>query len=221
MGAGWHPVAIFATMPTYEPFAFPSLKDHVLMLPPVISILTICGIDELPDHGPRAVTHVLSLLDPGWPEIEAFRGYGEHRRTTLHFHDIIEPRPGMTAPSEGDVAQILAFGAELTAGAADGGHLLVHCHAGVSRSTAAMVMLLAQAHPDRAEDWLFARLRAIRPQAWPNSRMVGYADARLGRGGRLLAALGRHYAQRLAEEPAVAEEMTLHGRGREVAMAVG
>ncbi len=64
------------------------------MKPVGISVLTICGIDELPQHGPRAVTHVLSLLDPNWPELTGFQAYGQHSRTTLRFHDVIDPGPG-------------------------------------------------------------------------------------------------------------------------------
>ncbi|MBA4269903.1 MAG: protein-tyrosine-phosphatase, partial [Methylobacterium sp.] len=43
-----------------------------------ISTLTICGIEELPAHSLRRVSHVLSLLDPGLPEIDTFGTYGEH-----------------------------------------------------------------------------------------------------------------------------------------------
>lgn len=192
------------------------------MKPLSISVLTICGIEELPGHGARDVSHVLSLLDPGWPEIDAFRSYGRHHRTILHFHDIIEPLPGRIVPTPDDVAAILGFGAGLQGAGEDGaeGHLLVHCHMGVSRSTAAMLSLLAQAHPDEPEDALFARLREIRPQAWPNSLMVGFADEQLGREGRLREALRRHYGQRLRQEPEVGEWMTRLGRGREVEMAL-
>jgi predicted protein tyrosine phosphatase len=187
-----------------------------------ISVLTICGIEELPGHEAREVTHVLSLLDPDWPEIDAFQRYGAHHRRIFHFHDIIEPVPGRIAPTPDDMAAILGFGAELEAAGGDrDGHLLVHCHMGVSRSTAAMLTLLAQAYPDESEDRLFARLREIRPQAWPNSLMVGYADEQLGRGGRLTAALRRHYGHRLRHEPEVADWMTRLGRAREVEMAVG
>ena len=42
------------------------------MIPASISILTICGIDELPAQGSRSVSHVLSVLDPGRAEIDAF-----------------------------------------------------------------------------------------------------------------------------------------------------
>jgi predicted protein tyrosine phosphatase len=186
-----------------------------------LSLLTICGLDELADHGPRGVTHVLSILDPGWPEPEAFRAYDPHHRTTLHFHDVIEPGAGLVLPNLGDVEQIIAFGRVLAgAAAADGRHLLVHCHMGISRSTAAMLVLEAQAHPHEDEDRLFARLREIRPQAWPNSRMVAFADELLGRGARLVRALARHYARQLAARPELAGFMQQAGRGREVDMGV-
>ncbi|MBR7540181.1 dual specificity protein phosphatase family protein, partial [Mycobacterium tuberculosis] len=73
------------------------------------------------------------------------------------------------------------------------GHLLIHCHMGISRSTAAMLSLLAQTYPDESEVRLFERLRQIRPQAWPNSLMIQYADDLLGRNGKLVDELRRHY----------------------------
>lgn len=186
-----------------------------------LSMLTVCGIEELPVYGGRGVTHVLSLLDPDWPEIEAFESFGDHRRRTLRLHDIIAPAEGKTMPTPRHVGEILSFGAELVASRQDReeGHLLVHCHMGVSRSTAAMLSLLAQVHPEEAEDRLFARLREIRPQAWPNSVMIGYADDQLDRGGRLVEALRRHYSHQIARDPDIAEWMTRLGRRREVDMA--
>ena len=68
------------------------------MTPLSISMLTICGISELPDDGPRSATHVLSILDPEHPDPDAFQAYESHHRTVLRFHDIIEPRPGMILP---------------------------------------------------------------------------------------------------------------------------
>lgn len=191
------------------------------MKPISISLLTVCGIEELPDQSTQGVTHVLSLIDPGWPALEAFQRFDSHHRTTLTFHDIIEPIDGKLMPGPEDVGDILRFGEALAASRDERaeGHLLVHCHMGVSRSTAAMLALLAQVHPGEAEDRLFARLREIRPQAWPNSVMVGYADEQLGRGGRLTAALRRHYGHRIKHDPEVAGWMTRLGRRREVEMA--
>jgi predicted protein tyrosine phosphatase len=192
------------------------------MKPISISVLTVCGIEELPEHDGRRVTHVLSLIDPDWPELEAFSSYDAHHRTTLHFNDIIDPQAGKAMPTRDHVAGILRFGEDLAASCAtrNEGHLLVHCHMGVSRSTAAMLSLLAQVHPDEAEDLLFMRLRKIRPQAWPNSVMVGHADDLLGREGRLAEALRRHYGHQLKRDPALADWMTRLGRRREVDMAI-
>jgi len=190
--------------------------DHL-----AISVLTICGLDELADLSDRKVTHVLSVLDPEWPEVDAFRTYRAHHRTTLRFHDIIGPEPERIPPEPEDLAKILRFGAELARSRDDRteGHLVVHCHAGVSRSTAAMVCLLAQAFPGERPDHLFTRLRQIRPQAWPNSLMIRHADALLATEGQLLSALGRHYGHQLRKNPHLADVMTRLGRVREVEMA--
>ncbi|WAJ30326.1 tyrosine phosphatase family protein [Antarcticirhabdus aurantiaca] len=183
-----------------------------------VSTRTICGIEELPSLQSAGVTHVLSILDPGFPELPAFEAYGEHRRTTLHFHDIIDPLPGQIMPKLDDLEAILAFGSDIAETGRDG-HLLVHCHMGVSRSTAAMITLMAQSDPDDIEDDLFARLREIRPRAWPNSVMIGFADDLLSRQGRLVEALRRHYAHQIEHEPRLVEWMGNLGRSREVQMA--
>lgn len=187
-----------------------------------ISTLTICGIEELPSHSVRRVTHVLSVLDPDRAEIDAFGSYGEHHRVTLRFHDIIDPIAGQIHPEPTHVEQILQFGESLREGVSERveGHLLVHCHMGISRSTAAMMTLMAQNDADADEDELFERLRGVRPQAWPNSVMIGFADEQLGRGGRLVEALRRHYGQQLKLQPQYTDWMTRLGRGRELAMAV-
>lgn len=186
-----------------------------------ISLLTICGLDELGHHSACGVTHVLSILDPDWPEPDAFWTYDPHRRTTLHFHDVIEPGPDLVLPQSEHVEAILDFGRSLAADTTlrEDAHLLVHCHMGVSRSTAAMAMLVAQSSPREIEDEIFARLLELRPQAWPNSRMIEFADDLLGRRGRLTAALGGLYAQQLAKRPETEHFMRTHGREREVEMA--
>lgn len=192
------------------------------MIPVSISVLTICGIEELPAQSKRSVSHVLSVLDPELPEIATFADYGEHHRTTLRFHDIIDPADGRVMPERQHVESILKFGEELRASkeAREDGHLLVHCHMGISRSTAAMVTLMSQVEPELPDDELFARLRAIRPQAWPNSVMVAFADDLLGRKGRLIEALRGHYRHQLVAQPKYREWMPSLGRGREVDMAL-
>ena len=183
-----------------------------------ISMLTICGIDELPTHRSNAVSHVLSMIDPDRDDPDVFTFYSPHERTLLRFHDVIDDKPDMVAPTPETVEEILRFGEGLksTVDQRSTGHLLVHCHMGVSRSTAAMLILMAQAQPELDEDSLFNRLRSIRSIAWPNSRMIGYADDLLKRDGRLVAALHRHYRAQLDRDPTFDEWMRSLGRGREV-----
>jgi predicted protein tyrosine phosphatase len=184
-----------------------------------ISLLTICGIEELSEHGSRGVTHVLSILDPDYPEPEALRSWQTPDKVMLRFHDAIQPAPGLLMPERQHVETILDFGRKLTGSASDNGHLLVHCHVGVSRSTAAMACLLMQAHPNEIEDRIFSRLAELRPKAWPNSRMISFADELLGRGNRLNAALARHYQRQLLAYPKLVAFMRENGRAREVQMA--
>ncbi len=191
------------------------------MQPVSISMLTICGLDELAGHGDRAVTHVLSIIDPDLPDPDAFKAYDPHHRVLLRFNDVIGPIPGAVMPAREHVEAVLRFGEDLAASRDQRteGHLLVHCHMGISRSTAAMTTLLAQAHPEEGEDRLFERLAEIRPQAWPNLRMIEFADDLLGRRGRLVEALARHYGRQVRRNPRFAEEMRRLGRAEEVEMA--
>jgi predicted protein tyrosine phosphatase len=181
--------------------------------------ITICGLAELNLHRGAKVSHVLSILDPEYPVPEVFGTYGEHAKLELRFDDIIEEAPGSLPPQQYHVEQLLAFGRTLEGEA--GAHLLVHCHAGVSRSSASMALLIAQALPDRAADAVFADVLAIRPQIWPNLRIVEIGDALLRRDGALVAAVAGIYRQQMAKAPELANEFRAHGRAREVALGRG
>jgi predicted protein tyrosine phosphatase len=180
--------------------------------------VTICGIPELGEHGAAGVTHVLSILDPDWPDPPAFAAFAPHRRLALYFHDIIEPTRGQFAPSRADVVRILEFGREAAKPA--GGHLLVHCHAGVSRSTAAAALILAQGYPHRPAGEALDRVARIRPRAWPNLRILELGDALLKRDGEIVAAAGALYRRVLDRDPYIEEAMIDGGRGREVIAAL-
>ncbi|HTI01176.1 MAG TPA: protein-tyrosine-phosphatase [Acidisoma sp.] len=177
--------------------------------------ITVCGIEELGGHAALGATHVLSILDPDYPVPEAFGQYGEHARLERRFHDIIDPMPGMILPSPADVDAVLSFGRLLQAEAA--AMLLVHCHAGVSRSTASMVLILAQAMPHVSAAEIIGTVYGIREKAWPNLRLLEMGDARLGRGGSLVEAAFGLYRLQLERRPQIADFMLGEGRGREVA----
>ncbi|KXJ53446.1 MAG: protein-tyrosine-phosphatase, partial [Thalassospira sp. Nap_22] len=161
--------------------------------------------------------------DPEREDPTIFANFDPHERTILRFHDVIEDKEGRPAPTKADVEAILAYGETLIGSRADrrDGHLLVHCHMGVSRSTAAMITLMAQCEPDRDEDSIFTTIREMRPIAWPNSVMIAFADELLGREGRLTAALHRHYAIQLERDGMFERWMTELERQREVGFGKG
>jgi predicted protein tyrosine phosphatase len=67
--------------------------------------------------------------------------------------------------------------------------MVVHCYAGISRSTAAAFVAACALSPKRDEVEIAARLRAASPTAYPNRRLVALADDYLGRSGRMRAAI--------------------------------
>jgi predicted protein tyrosine phosphatase len=178
--------------------------------------ITICGLDEIAGLSDARVSHVLSILDPGWPVPEAFGSFGEHEKLELRFHDIVEDEPGKIAPNQGHVDALLAFGRSLDREPAAAAHLLVHCHAGISRSSAAMGLLIAQAMPEQPGEAIFAHLLAIRPKIWPNLRIVEMGDGALGRNGDLVAALPAIYRWQLGLRPHLAATFREIGRAQEV-----
>ena len=112
-----------------------------------------------------------------------------------------------------DIERLLDLGQRLAAEPV--GHLLVHCHAGISRSTAAAAILMAQFNPGREGD-VFTLIRQVRPRSWPNSRMVQIADKLMGRDGALSAALRDHFVHISVSYPELARLVRTHGRAHEV-----
>jgi predicted protein tyrosine phosphatase len=179
--------------------------------------LTICGIAELGEHSAAGVTHVLSLLGPTSPDPPEFAAFAPHRRLILRFHDVIEPRSDQNAPTREDVERLLVFGREVSETA--DAHLLVHCRAGVSRSTAAAALILMQANPAWPASAALDAVAAIRPRAWPNLLILEFGDALLGRNGEIAAAAGAIYRRVLARDPEFVDQMIDAGRDREVRAA--
>jgi predicted protein tyrosine phosphatase len=182
------------------------------------SRLTICGILELGEHSAAGVTHVLSILGPNGADPREFADYPPHRRLDLRFHDVIEVLPEQIGPTRADVERLLVFGREV--GATPDAHLLVHCHAGVSRSTAAATLIMLQANPEWSASDALEAVATLRPRAWPNLLILELGDALLRRNGEIIAAVGAIYRRVLARDPEFVEQMIDAGRRREVSLAL-
>lgn len=118
------------------------------------------------------------------------------RHLFIAVNDIIEPTEGLVAPSLQHVNALLEFGRAWDRRQP----LVVHCFAGISRSTAAAFILVCALAPDRKEEDIARNLRAASPFATPNRLLVSIADAALGRGGRMTAAVDEIGTGALAEQ---------------------
>jgi len=107
------------------------------------------------------------------------------RHLRIGIHDVVEAAEGTVAPHEDHIAGMLTFakGWDRTA------PLLVHCWAGISRSTAAAYILLCDLHGPGHEARIAETLRASAPHAQPNRLMISHADRLLSREGRMIGAV--------------------------------
>lgn len=135
----------------------------------------------------RRPSRLVSLLDPD----SAFpRGHGVAHHLELPMHDINEDYPGWNAPAQAQVAQLIDFVEQWDRAA---GPILIHCYAGISRSSASAYITACIHNPHLDEMEIAWSLRRASRSAWPNARIVALADAHLGRGGRMIrgiAAIG-------------------------------
>ncbi|QIG49254.1 tyrosine protein phosphatase [Nordella sp. HKS 07] len=132
------------------------------------------------------VSHVVSLLGPETPH-RSFSGIADDHHLKLTFHDITAPAEGLTAPASDHVEQLIAF---LTTRQGQGdAPMLIHCWAGISRSTASAFTAMCLYNPDADEYQLAQQLRSLSHVATPNRRIVAFADDMLGRQGRMVDAI--------------------------------
>ncbi|MDX2234864.1 MAG: hypothetical protein NW200_10240 [Hyphomonadaceae bacterium] len=130
----------------------------------------------------RAPSHVVSLLDPH----SAFPDASHDRRhLKVGVHDITEDMAGWTAPGRPHLTEILEFIGSWERAAP----ILIHCYAGISRSTATAFITACVHNPGVDEEAIAWTLRRASAVAWPNRRIVALADAELGRGGRMVRAI--------------------------------
>jgi predicted protein tyrosine phosphatase len=147
-------------------------------------MIHVCSLallhDTVEETGAR---HVVSLL--GDERVVRPPGIAPKNHLRLRLHDINLPLDGYVLPGEAHVAELLAF----VRGWDRSAPLVVHCFAGISRSTASAYASVCALNPDRNEASIAHELRRASPTATPNIRIVALADQLLGRNGRMTAAI--------------------------------
>ena len=133
------------------------------------------------DTGAR---HVVSLIGDE-VVIERPTVVEEENYLRLRLHDISSPLDGYIVPDEEHIADLLKFVRRWDRRAP----MVVHCYAGISRSTASAFASVCALNPHRDEETIALELRRASPTATPNIRIVSLADRLLGRDGRMVAAI--------------------------------
>ncbi len=129
------------------------------------------------------VRHLVTCMHDGAPPTP--EGIEPDRHLTLAMHDIEGALAGYTPPGLEHAEQLLHFMSSWD----QTSPVLIHCYAGVSRSTAAAFISLCALNPDMDEALIAMQIRQASPKAQPNRLFVSHADALLGRGGRMSRAI--------------------------------
>jgi predicted protein tyrosine phosphatase len=129
-------------------------------------------------------SHVVSLLGPEHM-IDTPASIARDRHLQLTLHDIATPMDGYVSPGEAHVRKLIDF--------LDGWDraqpMIIHCWAGISRSTASAFTAQCLFNPEASEMELARALRVASPIATPNPMIVAAADGILGREGRMSEAV--------------------------------
>jgi predicted protein tyrosine phosphatase len=148
-------------------------------------MIHVCSLSRL--HQTVAQTgarHVVTLLKDA-ELVQRPGGIMSENHLILGMDDITGPLEGYIAPADEHVTKLLDF----VRGWDRAAPLVMHCYAGISRSTAGAYVAACALNPRRDEHTIARKLRLASPTATPNQRIVALADRALGRGGRMTAAI--------------------------------
>ena len=148
-------------------------------------MIIVCGLNTAPDlvfkHNVGAAIGILGpeTKHPDFPSLS------DAKRLRLSFNDINAPADGMVAANGDDASRLIHFIRCWD----QKQPLLIHCWAGISRSTATAFAALCILRPNRDELEIAQELRAASSSATPNRLIVLKIDEALGRNGRMLRAV--------------------------------
>ncbi|MGX9426824.1 MULTISPECIES: tyrosine phosphatase family protein [Bradyrhizobium] len=148
-------------------------------------MLHVCSLALLPETVRlTSASHVLTVM-ANVAQVQRPASVLEVNHLRVQVDDITEVMDGFIAPSERHIEQVLNF----VRGWDRSAPMVVHCYAGISRSTASAFAAACALNPHRDEAEIARKIRAASPIASPNRLMVSLADKALGREGRMVRAL--------------------------------
>jgi len=148
-------------------------------------MLHVCSLAALPDTvKATGASHILTVM-ANVDQVQRPTSILAANHLKVQVDDITEHMDGFVAPSDSHIEKVLNFVRSWDRSAP----MVVHCYAGISRSTASAFAAACMLNPHREEIAIARQIRAASPIASPNRLIVSLADKALGREGRMLRAL--------------------------------
>lgn len=148
-------------------------------------MIHVCSLARLHDTvAETRASHMVTLLRL-IDRVERPASIVEANHLILGMDDIMTPMDGYTHPAEEHAHDLIGFVQHWDRRAP----LVMHCYAGISRSTAGAFITACALNPTRDEQAIVQAIRKSSATAAPNIMLVGHADRILGRNGRMVAAV--------------------------------
>jgi predicted protein tyrosine phosphatase len=148
-------------------------------------MIHVCSLAALPSTvKATGASHVLTVM-ANVAQVQRPESVLAANHLKVQMDDITEQIEGFVAPTETHVEQVLNF----VRGWDRQAPLVIHCYAGISRSTASAFAAVCALNPHREEIAIARQIRSASAIASPNRLIVSLADKALGRDGRMLRAL--------------------------------
>ena len=148
-------------------------------------MIHVCSLARLHDTvAETRASHMVTLLRL-IDRVQRPTSIVEANHLILGMDDIMTPMDGYTHPAEEHVHDLIRFVQGWDRRAA----LVMHCYAGISRSTAGAFITACALNPGRDEAAIVHAIRKSSATAAPNLMLVSHADRILGRQGRMVAAV--------------------------------
>lgn len=130
--------------------------------------------------------YVISAINP-WSIPSTPQNVADNNHLRLAINDIDTPHGDLVHPERHHIELLVNFAEKW----AKDGPLVVHCLAGISRSSASAFIVACALNQSVKETTIAQSLRKASSTAHPNTLMIRLADDLLGRDGRMTAAIER------------------------------
>ena len=157
-------------------------KRITVPAPRMIHVCSLARLHAIVDEtGARHIVTLLRLVD----RVQRPSHIAPENHLVLAVDDITMPMDGYTAPAHEHVQRLVDFVSAWDRKTP----MVMHCFAGISRSTAGAYVAACALNPGRDEMQIAWEIRRASRTAQPNSRIVSIADRLLKRDGRMIRAI--------------------------------